>query len=154
MAIVPLCVLLQGETPFSLVYGMDAVCSVEVEIPSLRILIDVKLDGAEWVQAHFDQLNLIIENHLTTICHGQLYQKRIKKSHDKKVVPHSLKAGDLLLKKILSIHIVPRGKWTSNYEGPYVVKKVFSGWALILTTMDGKDIPSPMNTDAFKKYYA
>ncbi|XP_050908918.1 uncharacterized protein LOC127122661 [Lathyrus oleraceus] len=33
-----------GETSFSLVYGMDAVLSVEVEIPSLRILTDVKLD--------------------------------------------------------------------------------------------------------------
>lgn len=37
-----------GATPFSLVYGMDASLPVEVEIPSLIILTDVKLDEAEW----------------------------------------------------------------------------------------------------------
>ena len=37
------------ETPFSLVYGMEAVLLVEVEFPSLRMMTDVKLDEAEWV---------------------------------------------------------------------------------------------------------
>lgn len=48
-----------GETLFSLVYGIDAVLPIEVEIPSLRILTNVKRDEAEWVQARLDQLNLI-----------------------------------------------------------------------------------------------
>ncbi|XP_073224697.1 uncharacterized protein [Cicer arietinum] len=47
-----------------------------------------------------------------------------------------------------------RGKWTPNYEGPYVVKKAFSGGALILTNMDGKGLALPVNSDAVKKYYA
>lgn len=50
-----------GATPFSLVYGMDAVLPIEVEILFLRILTDVKLNKVEWVQARFDQLNLIGE---------------------------------------------------------------------------------------------
>lgn len=54
----------------SLVYGMDATLLVEVEIPSLWILTDVKLDKAEWVQARFVQLNLIDEKHLAAICHS------------------------------------------------------------------------------------
>ena len=99
-------------------------------------------------------MNLIDEKRLTSICHGQLYQKCIKRVHDKKVFPHSLKAEDLLLKMIFSIHTDPRGKWTPNYEGPYVVRNVFSRGALILSTIDGEDIPSPMNADVVKKYYA
>ena len=47
-----------------------------------------------------------------------------------------------------------RGKWTPNNEGPYVVKRVFSGGALMLTTMEGEDFPSPVNSDAVKKYFA
>ncbi|MCI61605.1 RNA-directed DNA polymerase (Reverse transcriptase), partial [Trifolium medium] len=39
-----------GATPFSLVYGMEAVLPVEVEIPSLRVLMETKLEEAEWVQ--------------------------------------------------------------------------------------------------------
>ncbi|XP_050890675.1 uncharacterized protein LOC127096100 [Lathyrus oleraceus] len=125
-------------TPFSLVYGMDAVFPVEVEIPSLRILTDVKLDETEWVEARFNQLKLIDEKCLTTICHDQIYQKRIKREHDKKFFPRSLEVRYLILKKIMPTHIDPRGKWTPNYEGPYVVRKVFFERALILATVDGE----------------
>jgi hypothetical protein len=74
-----------GATPFSLVYGMDAVLPIEVELPSLRVLREAKLDETEWVQDRFDQLNLIDEKRLTAMCHGQLYQKRMKRALDKKV---------------------------------------------------------------------
>lgn len=48
-------------TPFSLVYGMEVVLPIEVKIPSLRVLAELKLDEAEWVQSRYDQLNLIEE---------------------------------------------------------------------------------------------
>jgi hypothetical protein len=35
-----------------------------------------------------------------------------------------------------------------------VVKKDFSGGALILTNMDKRDLPRPVNSDVVKKYYA
>ena len=62
-------------TPFSLVYGMEAVLPIEVEILSLRILMEAKLEKVEWVQARYDQLNLIEEKNLKALCHSQLYQK-------------------------------------------------------------------------------
>ncbi|KAE8654967.1 hypothetical protein F3Y22_tig00117034pilonHSYRG00338 [Hibiscus syriacus] len=99
-----------GATPFSLVYGMEAVLPIEVEIPSLRILREIKLDESEWIQARFDQLNLIEDKRLKAICHGQMYQKRMMKSHDKKVHPREFQEGDLVLKKILPIHKDFRGK--------------------------------------------
>ncbi|XP_040947359.1 uncharacterized protein [Gossypium hirsutum] len=40
-----------GATPFSLVYGMEEVLLIEVEIPSLRVLAELKLDEAEWIQS-------------------------------------------------------------------------------------------------------
>ena len=46
-------------TPYSLVYGMEVVLPIEVEIPSLRVLREVELEKAEWVQARYNQLNLI-----------------------------------------------------------------------------------------------
>ncbi|KAG2394489.1 RNA-directed DNA polymerase-like protein [Vigna angularis] len=143
-----------GATPFSLVYGMEAVLPFEVEIPSLRILLETQLEEAEWVQARFDQLNLIEEKRLTAVCHGQLYQRRMKKAFDKKVHPRDFHEGELVLKKILPIQRDFRGKWTPNYEGPFVVKRAFSGGALILTRMDGEELPLPVNSDAVKKFYA
>ena len=142
-----------GATPFSLVYGMEAVLPFEVKIPSLRVLMETKLEEAEWVQARYDQLNFIDEKRLAAICHGQLYQSRMKKAFDKKVHPREFREGDLVVKKIISVQKDHRGKWMPNYEGPYVVKKVFSGGALILTRMDGEELPLPVNSDAVKKFY-
>ena len=73
---------------------------------------------------------------------------------DQKVRLRSYQTGDLVLKRILPPGTDNKGKWTPNYEGPYVVKKVFSGGALMLTTMDGEDFSSPVNSDVVKKYFA
>ena len=59
----------------------------------------------------------------------------MKKAFDKKVKPRVFREGDLVLKKTLTFKPDSKGKWTPNYEGPYVVKRAFSGGALILTTM-------------------
>src|SRR3954467_8661246 len=143
-----------GATPFSFVYGMEAVLPIEVEIPSMRVLMEAKLTEAEWCQSRFDDLKLIEEKRMTALCHGQLYQQRMKKAFDKKVRPRTIKEGDLVLKKIQSFLTDSRGKWTPNYDGPYVVKRAFSGGALILTTMDGEEFTRPVNVDAVKKYFA
>ena len=63
-------------------------------------------------------------------------------------------AGDLVIKRIILPHSDPRGKWTPTYEGTFVIKNIFSGGAMILTTMDGEDFPCPMNADIVKRYYA
>ena len=59
-----------GKTPYSLVYGMEAVLPIEVEIPSLRVLKEVMLEEVEWVQARYEQLNLVEEKRMKAICHG------------------------------------------------------------------------------------
>src|SRR3954466_5643870 len=101
-----------GATPFSLVYGMEAVLPIEVEIPSMRVLMEAKLTEVEWCQSRFDELNLIEEKRMTALCHGHLYQQTMKKAFDKKVRPHTIKKGDLVLKKIQSFLTDSRGKWT------------------------------------------
>jgi len=132
---------------------MEAVLPVEVEIPSLRVLMEAELSEAEWVQSRYDQLNLIEEKRMTALCHGQLYQKRMKQAFDKKIRPREFKEGDLVLKKIMTFQADSRGKWTPNFEGPYVVKRAFSGGAMTLQTMDGEKLPRTVNADAVKKYF-
>ena len=60
-----------------MVYGIEVVLHIKVEIASLRVLREVKLEEAEWVQARYEQLNLIEKKRMKAICHGQLYQKRM-----------------------------------------------------------------------------
>ncbi|RDY02028.1 hypothetical protein CR513_14567, partial [Mucuna pruriens] len=108
-----------------------------MEIPS--IIVIAEREDAEWIQSWRDQLNLIEEKQLTTLCHGQLYQKRIKNVFDKKVRPRSFKEGDLVLRKILPNAKDSRGKYSPTYEGPYVVKLAFSKGTLILADPEGND---------------
>jgi len=77
--------------------------------------------------------------------------KKNEKTFGKKMHPREFQEGDLVLKKILPIKRDHRGKWTPNFEGLYVVKKAFSGGALILIRMDGEELPLPVNSDAVKK---
>jgi len=92
-----------GATSFSLVYGVEAVLPFELEILSLRVLMKIQLEEAEWFQDRFDQLNLIEEKRLAMMCHGQLYQRRMKKAFDKRVRPREFHEGELVLEKILPI---------------------------------------------------
>uniref|UniRef100_A0A2N9HMG0 Uncharacterized protein n=1 Tax=Fagus sylvatica TaxID=28930 RepID=A0A2N9HMG0_FAGSY len=109
-----------GATPYSLVYGMEAVLPVEVEIPSLRILSQTQLGRSRMGPS-------------------PLYQRRIERAYNKKARPRTFQPGDLVLKKRNMALSDPRGKFAPSYEGPYVVKKAFSGGAIILADMDGEE---------------
>ncbi|KAK8676951.1 hypothetical protein V6N13_142509 [Hibiscus sabdariffa] len=141
-------------TPYSLVYGTEAVLPLKVEIPSLRVLSEVELDDAEWIQVRYDQLNLIEEKRLKAICHAQMCQKRMIRAHNKKVHLREFRQGDLVLKMILPTENDSRGKWMPNWKGSYVVTKAFSGGALILAEIDGEEFQNLVNSDSVKKYHA
>jgi len=129
------------------------VLSFEVEVPSLRILADSGLEESKWAQARFEQLNLIEGKRLAAMSHRRLYQSRVKNAFDKRVCLRKFSEGNLVLKKVSHAQKDHRGKWAPNYEGPFVVKKAFSGGALLLTSMDDKELPSPVNSDIVKRYY-
>ena len=71
MRISHLCVCtFTGSTPYSLVYGIEAILPVEVEILSLRILPQIELSEAKWARSRYEQLNMIDEKCMTAMCHG------------------------------------------------------------------------------------
>ena len=131
---------------------MGAVLPIEVQIPSLRIMKDAGLSEDDWIQTRLDQLNLIDENRLTAVCHGQTYQKRMIKAFNKKVRRKVYQVVDLDIKRIILPQRYPWCKWNPTYEGPFVIKNIFSGGTMILTTMDGDDLPHPANVDIVKRY--
>ena len=101
-------------TPYSLVYEIEVVLPIKVEIPSLWVLREVELEEAEWVQARYEQLNLIEEKIMKAICHGHLYQKRIIRARDKKIRPKQFQERELVLKQIPQNRQYPHRKWSPN----------------------------------------
>ncbi|XP_027071844.2 uncharacterized protein [Coffea arabica] len=74
-------------TSYSLMYGMETVLPAEVEIPSLRILMEAQIEDAEWIRERYEQLSQIDEKRLNPVCHGQCYQQRMTRVYNKKVKP-------------------------------------------------------------------
>ncbi|XP_019263125.1 PREDICTED: uncharacterized protein LOC109240901 [Nicotiana attenuata] len=70
-------------TPCLLVYNTEAVIRAEVEIPSLRIIQESELSGAEWIRNRYEQLALIDGKRMNMACHGQLSHNRIAMAFNK-----------------------------------------------------------------------
>ena len=66
-------------------FGIEAVLPVEVEIPSIRILMEAQIEEAEWVRECHEQLSLIDEKKLNAVCHGQCYQRRMARAYNKRL---------------------------------------------------------------------
>ncbi|XP_059281367.1 uncharacterized protein LOC132035067 [Lycium ferocissimum] len=143
-----------GATPYLLVCGTEAVIPAKVDILSLRIIQEAELDNAEWVQAQYEQLALINEKRMVFVCHGQLYHQRMARAFNKRVRARLFQIGKMVLKRIFPHQDEYKGKFAPNWKGPYVVRKVLSGGAVVLAKMDGKEWSKPINSDAIKRYYA
>ena len=143
-----------GATPFSLVYGVEAVQPIELEIPSLRIALESQLDEVDWIRARYDELVLLDEKRLAALHHVQTYQQRMARHFNKKVKTRNIKEGDLVLKALRKNVLDPRGKFRPNWSGPYIVKAILSGGAAQLVDMDGNGFHNLTNLDQLKKFYA
>ena len=69
-------------TPFSLVYGSEAMLPIEVEIQSLRVLAETKVLEEDWVKQRYEQLALIDEKRARAQYHAQGYQKSLVKAYN------------------------------------------------------------------------
>ncbi|XP_070056961.1 uncharacterized protein [Nicotiana tomentosiformis] len=140
-------------TPYLLVYGTETVIPAEVEIPSLRIIKEAELSDAEWIRSRYEHIALIDEKRMNAVCHGQLYQNRMSRAFNKRVKPRQFAPGQLVLKRIFPHQDEAKGKFSPNWQGPYIVYRVLTGGELILTEMDGEVWPRPINSDAVNRYY-
>ena len=85
--------------------------------------------------------------------HSQLYQKRIARAYNSKIKLKKIKEGDLVLKLTKPIMTDPRGKFKPSWKGPYLVNKLFSKGATILSNLEGNEIKEPINLEKLKKYF-
>ena len=70
----------------------------------------------------------------------------MKNVFNKRAHSHKFNEDDLVL-KVSHVQKDLRGKWTPNYEGPFVTKKEFLDGTWILINMDGEELPLPVNLD-------
>ncbi|XP_075669990.1 uncharacterized protein LOC142639740 [Castanea sativa] len=110
-----------GATPYSLVYGMEAVLPINMGVRSLRTTLESEIPEADWLQNRYDQLCMLDEKRLKALYHIQGYQRRLRKAFDKKVRTRDLKLGDLVLKEIRAPVQDANRKFKQNWAGPYII---------------------------------
>ena len=111
-------------TPYSLVYGMEAVLPVEIEMGSLRVALEQQISEAVWVQSRLDQLSLLDERRLRAADHIQAYQRKMTRAFKKRVKPRPLQRGDLVLRVIRGLVTDHRGKFRPNWSIPYIIREL------------------------------
>ncbi|XP_012846962.1 PREDICTED: uncharacterized protein LOC105966933 [Erythranthe guttata] len=113
-----------GETPFSLVYGMEAIVPAEIGLESLRVREYDDKENEEMMREHLD---ICYEKREAANLKMRDSKNRIKVSYDRRVNPRSFQVGDLVLRRADALK--PTGKLEANWEGPYTVTKVAASGA-------------------------
>jgi hypothetical protein len=81
----------------------------------------------------------------------QKYQKPLKLYYNKSVVPRELEIGYLVLKK--DIQTKDKHKFSSLWEGPFIIVDVAALGAYVLAEVEGSMLPNTWNSDQLRKYY-
>ena len=142
-----------GATPYSLVYGMEAILPIEKGVHSLRMVLKSEIPEIDWLQSRYNQLCMMDEKRLKALYHIQGCQRRLRKAFDKKVRVRDLKLGDLVLKEIRALVQDTNGKFKQNWVSPYIIKQIYSGGAVRLMDLDENPFTEPINMDQLKKYH-
>ena len=136
-----------------MVYSMEVVLPVEIEMGSLRVPLEQQIPEVDWAQARLDQLNLLDERRLRAANHVCVYQKKMARAFKKRVKPKPLQIGDLVLKIIRRLIRIPRWKFRPNWSEPYFIRELTPGSAAWLMDLDGNRFSEPTNVDQLKRYY-
>ena len=127
--------------------GMEAVLPIEMGVHSLRTTLESEIPKADWLQGRYDQLCMLDEKRLKALYHIQGYQRRLRKTFDKKVRSRDLKLGDLVLKEIWAPVQDANGKCKQNWAGPYIIKQIYSREAVRLIDLNANPFTEPTNMD-------
>ena len=141
-------------TPFALVYGVEAVLPLELQIPSFRIAMQEGLTEDENHKLRLDELEALDEKRLQAQQRLECYQARLSRAFNKKVRPRSFQVGDqvLAVRRPIVVSHKTGSKFTSKWDGPYVIKEVYTNGAYKIVDADGVHV-GPINGKFLKRYY-
>jgi hypothetical protein len=120
------------DTPFSLVYGVEAVLPPKIYLKSARVAHFNPEDQAE---ARELDVNLLEERCNTALSNVHKYQTALKRYYNKSMVQRDLNIRDLVLKK--DICIKDKHKVSTPCEGSFIVVDVMAPEAYVLAEVDG-----------------
>jgi hypothetical protein len=137
------------DTPLHLVYEADAVLPPEFFLKSARA---AHFNEENQAEARELDSNLLEQKRNTTLANVWKYQESLKHYYKKSVLPRELDIGDLMLKK--DIRTKGKHKFSSLWEGPFIIVYITSPSAYVVAEVDDGMLPNTWNADQLHKYYA
>ncbi|GKA72646.1 reverse transcriptase domain-containing protein [Tanacetum coccineum] len=139
-----------GDTPFSLTYGTEAVIPTEIGMPILRT---TKVDMVQNNEAFGINLDLLEERREHAAIREAKSKEKMEKYYNSKVRSTSFKPGDLVYRSNDASHTEEVGKLGPKWEGPYEITEALGKGAYKLRDRDGKQLPRTWNVRNLKKCY-
>ncbi|XP_026435976.1 uncharacterized protein LOC113333786 [Papaver somniferum] len=142
-----------GESPYSLVYGEDAIFPEEIAISSARVAMDSHTIPDE--VGRFSHLDTMKERRSREKWFAEAYRKRTANYYNQNVKERIFEVDDLVLK--IAPHVqrnASAGKFAANWEGFFRVRKVVESGYYKLRHMNDTKVKSPINGKWLKKFYA
>lgn len=114
-----------GFTPFLLVYCLKAVFTIDDEIPSLKLFIEL-LPYTSIEEENFLYLASLDEARREAALASEAHKKWVKVEFDQSVNPHLYAKGDLVLVYDQAHDKLGVDKFEPMWHGPYIVKHVLA----------------------------
>jgi hypothetical protein len=118
-----------GFMPFQLVYGLEAIVSIECEIPSLKLVVKL-LPNTSAKEERLLYLMQLDETHRDATLVIEAQKKCVKAKYDKHVKPCVFSEGDLVLLYEQDRDMLGARKFEAMWRGPYIVRRVFGEGSL------------------------
>ncbi|KAI3696981.1 hypothetical protein L6452_29656 [Arctium lappa] len=138
-----------GQTPFSLVYGCEAVLPIEVQLPTSRHtsvehnLVDLSYD-----------LDALEELREAAYIRMASQKQAVERHFNKEIQIKVFQEGDYVLRRVFqNTQELNAGKLSIKWEGPYQISGVVGKGAYKIQTLDGRDIPRSWNAVHLKRYF-
>ncbi|GJY55573.1 reverse transcriptase domain-containing protein [Tanacetum coccineum] len=139
-----------GETPFSLTYGTEAVIPVEIGMPTLRT---VEVDMIKNNEDLGINLDLLEEKREQVAIQEARKRAKMEKYYNAKVRSTSFHPGDFVYLNNKASHAEHGGKVRPKWEGPYEVTKALGRGAYKLRDRNGNTLTRTWNICNIKKCY-
>ncbi|CAL9000323.1 unnamed protein product [Prunus brigantina] len=146
-----------GFSPYSLMYGFEAISPVEITIPTARIAAvnDLEWDTKTCSDWRLLDLEAVDERRMEAERRMALYHKTVAQAYNRTVKPQAFKQGDLVLKVVEHVRRQVSGpsKFAPQWEGPFAIKEVHSnGYYRLISVKEGM-LTDPINGKWLKPYY-
>ncbi|GJU46471.1 reverse transcriptase domain-containing protein [Tanacetum coccineum] len=139
-----------GDTPFSLTYGTEAIIPAKIGVPTYRTAVVDVVHNDDEIRLNLD---LLEERRERAAIREAKAKSKMMRYYNARVRGVTFKPGDYVYHSNEASNDMDEGKLGPKWEGPYEVTEVLGGRAYKLRSMDGAVLSRTWNIANLKKCY-